>query len=96
MARNRIRTSTRSGDDQRVAVRGGCCCNPGAAERAFEFDRFDVEQSLDDLGDDFTIQAFQRRLGPQSVVGAVRLSLGMPTNHNDLDRAIALVGSFAA
>jgi len=82
--------------DQGVAVRGGCFCNPGAAERAFGLDRFDVEKSLDDLGENFTIKAFQRSLGPQSVVGAVRLSLGLPTNRSDLDRAIALVESFAA
>ncbi|HEX3363639.1 aminotransferase class V-fold PLP-dependent enzyme [Phenylobacterium sp.] len=80
---------------QGVAVRGGCFCNPGAAERAFGFARYDVEKSLDDLGDGFTIKAFQRSLGPQSVVGAVRLSLGLPTNANDLDRAISLMNSFA-
>ncbi|HLZ74075.1 aminotransferase class V-fold PLP-dependent enzyme [Phenylobacterium sp.] len=81
---------------QGIAVRGGCFCNPGSAERAFGFGRYDVEKSLDDLGDGFTIKAFQRSLGPQSVVGAVRLSLGLPTNANDLDRAIGLVNSFAA
>jgi selenocysteine lyase/cysteine desulfurase len=78
-----------------VAVRGGCFCNPGAAERAFGFARYDVEKTLDELGDGFTIKAFQRGLGPQSVVGAVRLSLGLPTNASDLNRAIDLVGSFA-
>jgi selenocysteine lyase/cysteine desulfurase len=82
--------------DQGIAVRGGCFCNPGAAERAFGFDQYDVEKSLDDLGDRFTIQNFQRSLGPRSTVGAVRLSLGLPTNQRDLDRAIALVASFAA
>ena len=79
---------------QGVAVRGGCFCNPGAAERAFGFARYDVEKCLDELGDGFTIKAFQRSLGPQSVVGAVRLSLGAPTNTNDLDRAISLIKSF--
>jgi selenocysteine lyase/cysteine desulfurase len=78
-----------------VAVRGGCFCNPGAAERAFGFARYDVERALDELGDRFTIKAFQHRLGPQSVVGAVRLSLGLPTNAHDLERAIGLLDSFA-
>jgi selenocysteine lyase/cysteine desulfurase len=81
--------------DQGLAVRGGCFCNPGAAERAFGFADYDVEKSLDALGDGFTIKAFQRSLGPQSTVGAVRISLGLPTNQRDLDRAIALVDSFA-
>jgi selenocysteine lyase/cysteine desulfurase len=85
----------RRAHDQGIAVRGGCFCNPGAAERAFGFARYDVERSLDELGDGFTIEAFHRSLGPQSVVGAVRLSLGLPTNARDLDRAIALVNSFA-
>ena len=82
--------------EQGLAIRGGCFCNPGAAERAFGFSRFDVEKCLDDLGDAFTVEAFQRGLGPQSIVGGVRFSLGLPTNHSDLDRAVTFLGGFAA
>lgn len=79
-----------------VAIRGGCFCNPGAAEQAFGFAGLDVAQCLDDLGADFTVAEFQRRLGPQATVGAVRLSLGLPSNAADVDRALALAESFRA
>jgi selenocysteine lyase/cysteine desulfurase len=79
-----------------VAIRGGCFCNPGAAEAAFGFARLDVQACLDDLGADFTIAEFQRRLGPSTTVGALRLSLGLPTNEADIDRAVALASGFAA
>jgi selenocysteine lyase/cysteine desulfurase len=80
----------------RVAIRGGCFCNPGAAEAAFGFSRLNVAQAMDDLGSDFTIAKFQRRLGPNATVGALRLSLGLPTNEADVDRAIALAAEFQA
>jgi selenocysteine lyase/cysteine desulfurase len=79
-----------------VAIRGGCFCNPGAAEQAFGFGRLNVAQCLDDLGAAFTIAEFQRRLGADATVGAVRLSLGLPTNEADIDRAIALAAEFRA
>lgn len=77
-----------------VAIRGGCFCNPGAAERAFNFDRYDIDACLDALGKNFTNARFQERLGPQATVGALRLSVGIPTNAPDLDRAIDLLASF--
>lgn len=79
-----------------VAIRGGCFCNPGAAEQAFGFGSLNVAQCLDDLGAAFTVAEFQRRLGPDATAGAVRLSLGLPTNDADIDRAIALAAEFAA
>lgn len=81
--------------DHGVAIRGGCFCNPGAAEAAFGFDRFDVGRCLDALEGQFSIEAFQRRLGPDATVGALRLSVGAPTTYRDLDRALSLIASFA-
>jgi selenocysteine lyase/cysteine desulfurase len=78
----------------RVAIRGGCFCNPGAAEKAFEFSDVDVAACLDRLGEDFTIPAFQNCLGPDTAVGALRLSVGLPTNFRDIDRALDLIASF--
>lgn len=77
-----------------VAIRGGCFCNPGAAEAAFGFARLPVAKCLDELGRNFTIPEFQRRLGPDSTVGALRVSLGLPTNEADIDRAIGLAAAF--
>jgi selenocysteine lyase/cysteine desulfurase len=77
-----------------VAVRGGCFCNPGAAERAFEFQRFDIARSLDELRDAFTPEKLRTRLGDEATVGAVRLSIGLPTIEKDIDRAFRVAQSF--
>lgn len=78
-----------------LAIRGGCFCNPGAAEAAFEFARHDINSCLDTLGTDFTVARFQQELGPQATVGALRLSVGAPTNARDIDRAVQFIESFS-
>lgn len=78
-----------------VAMRGGCFCNPGAAERAFGFGDLDIAGCLDQLGDGFTIPRMQERLGPHATVGAMRASIGAPTNERDIDKAVDLLASFA-
>ena len=79
-----------------VMLRGGCFCNPGAAEAAFGFDPATMAASLDQLGGDFSIPRLQERLGLGMAVGAVRASLGAANNCDDLQRAIAVTASFAA
>lgn len=81
--------------DHRVTIRGGCFCNPGAAEAAFAFAGRDVASCLDRLGERFSVPAFRDCLGG-AAVGALRLSVGPPTVHADLDRALALCATFAA
>lgn len=77
-----------------VAIRGGCFCNPGAAERAFGFSQHEVSACLDKLGEQFSIPAFQACLGAGAPVGALRLSIGLPTNFSDIDRTVALIVTF--
>lgn len=79
---------------RRVAIRGGCFCNPGAAEAAFGFANLGVIRCLDRLRGQFTIPAFQDCLGGENAVGALRLSVGLPTVPSDLDRALDLMASF--
>lgn len=78
-----------------VAIRGGCFCNPGAAERAFEFANHDIAGCLDQLGSGFTIPRLQDRLGPHVTVGALRASIGAPTNEQDIDRAINFIAALS-
>jgi selenocysteine lyase/cysteine desulfurase len=78
-----------------VAIRGGCFCNPGAAERAFDFRRFDLARSLDELRHGFTPERLRTCLGGQATVGALRVSIGLPTIEADLDRAFDVLESFA-
>ena len=73
--------------DGGIAVRGGCFCNPGAAEHAFGFD---AGRALSCLKGPFSVGRFRRCLG-DSAVGALRASVGLATNTGDLDRLIAFI-----
>jgi selenocysteine lyase/cysteine desulfurase len=77
-----------------ISLRGGCFCNPGAAEAAFGFDGEETLRCLAAVGDDFTIARFAACLGDFATVGALRASFGVPTNARDVTRGIALVESF--
>ena len=77
-----------------VCLRGGCFCNPGAAEAAFGLDPIAVAESLDALGADFEPARFRARLG--APVGALRASFGLATRRSDLRRALEVIASFAA
>jgi selenocysteine lyase/cysteine desulfurase len=83
--------------DMRVAFRGGCFCNPGAAEAAFGFDRHAAGRCLRVARrDGFTVQRFAACMAEDSnvAVGAVRASLGLANNDADVGRAIEVVASF--
>ena len=82
--------------DAGIAIRGGCFCNPGAAERAFDFERHAIAGCLDALGAGFTIPKLQQALGNTATVGALRLSIGAPTIKDDIERAIVVLASMAA
>jgi Selenocysteine lyase len=80
--------------DAGVSLRGGCFCNPGAAEAAFGFSAEETKRCFAEEGH-FTIEKFSRCLGRAVPVGAVRASIGIPTNVDDIERAIDVVRSFA-
>jgi selenocysteine lyase/cysteine desulfurase len=77
-----------------VLLRGGCFCNPGAAEAAFQLDADRMARCLDTLDQDFTIPGLQRCAGPDVTIGAVRASVGPPNNRRDIARALDVVASF--
>jgi selenocysteine lyase/cysteine desulfurase len=70
-----------------VAVRGGCFCNPGAAERAF---LIPAGRARKCLRNEFSIPRFRACLD-KTAVGALRASIGIPTTRTDLDRLMDLV-----
>lgn len=74
--------------DRGVFVRGGCFCNPGAAEAAFHFDRASEARCLAALEGRFSVSGFAECLGPGVAVGALRASIGFPTTEGDLARLI--------
>ena len=70
-----------------IAIRGGCFCNPGAAERAFGFD---AGRARACLRGPFSVATFRACMA-DSPVGAVRASIGLPTTAGDIDALIGLV-----
>lgn len=77
-----------------VSLRGGCFCNPGASEAAFTLDPLRIAACLANLGADFTPQAFADCTN--TAVGAVRASIGLANNADDIRRAVEVVASFAS
>jgi selenocysteine lyase/cysteine desulfurase len=79
-----------------VSLRGGCFCNPGAADAAFGFPYEATVRCLRTAAaDGFTIDKFSQCLGSGIAVGAVRASFGIPSNKRDIDRAIEVIESLA-
>ncbi len=79
-----------------VSLRGGCFCNPGAAEAAFGFPAEATARCLEKVSSTgFSITRLSHCLGPDVPVGAVRASFGIPTTTRDIDRAIDVIASFA-
>ena len=73
-----------------VFVRGGCFCNPGAAEAAFGVEPAVLGSALDRVADDFSIARLRLELGG-ATVGAVRASVGIANTPEDIDRLFAVL-----
>lgn len=78
-----------------VMLRGGCFCNPGAAEVAFGMDAAVVAHCLDEMQARFTLPRLQECAGPDVPIGAIRASIGMANNLADVRRAADVIASFA-
>jgi selenocysteine lyase/cysteine desulfurase len=80
---------------QRISLRTGCFCNPGAGEAAEALTDQDVEAVLA-TGADITLNRFlevlQRRGGRS--IGAIRASLGLASNFDDVYRFAAFIERF--
>jgi selenocysteine lyase/cysteine desulfurase len=80
---------------RKISVRGGCFCNPGTSEAAFEFVADRAALCLDETRragwslPDFAARMRQR--AASHAVGAVRASFGVPSNEADVERLVELV-----
>ncbi len=78
-----------------ISLRTGYFCNPGAAETSFDLPDDDARRCFTELaGDDFTLQRFSACLADRPV-GAVRLSLGLSSNVDDVRRGVAVLAACA-
>jgi selenocysteine lyase/cysteine desulfurase len=76
-----------------VSIRGGCFCNPGAAEVAFDMPPRETLDCLERLGEEFTLPRFRDCLGGKVPVGAVRASLGIASSPRDIERLVEVLAA---
>lgn len=78
-----------------IALRGGCFCNPGAAERALELPAEGMRKCLEEIPQGaFSLGELADCLGGDVAVGALRASVSLPTTDADLDRLEAFLTDF--
>lgn len=75
-----------------VSLRGGCFCNPGASESAFALDPTRIAACLASLNTTFTPERFAECSA--TAVGAIRASIGLANNADDIGRAVGVVAGF--
>jgi selenocysteine lyase/cysteine desulfurase len=82
---------------QGIALRGGCFCNPGAAERALDLPGGALVDCVEAIPQrDFDLRALADCLGGSVAVGALRASVSLPTTDADLDRLEAFLAGYWA
>jgi molybdenum cofactor sulfurtransferase len=81
---------------ERISLRTGCFCNPGAGEAAEGLTEDDIRAAVA-ADPDLTLARFARFLearGGGKSAGAIRVSLGLVSNIADVDRFLTFIASF--
>jgi len=78
-----------------ISIRAGCFCNPGAGEYSLTHVAEDVRRCVDECttGNLFDLDAFRICLGDKAT-GAVRVSLGLVSNFDDIARFLDFLVGF--
>jgi molybdenum cofactor sulfurtransferase len=77
-----------------ISLRTGCFCNPGAAEAAFQSEAVEAYQCFTDIDPvEFTLQQYAACM-KNSAIGAVRVSVGIATNDQDITRFAEFMRTF--
>jgi selenocysteine lyase/cysteine desulfurase len=79
-------------NSERISLRAGCHCNPGAREAAFGFSREDVAACFRHA-DRISYDEFQHQIEGKTT-GALRLSVGLASNFEDVSRYLEFARSF--
>lgn len=82
--------------DAGISLRGGCFCNPGAAEAAFDMPAGEMRRCLESMERPFSLARLRDCLGGRVAVGAVRASFGVASSEDDVGRALDLLAGVAA
>jgi molybdenum cofactor sulfurtransferase len=77
-------------NESNISLRTGCFCNPGAGEIALEISRVELDVCFTRPGheDRLTVDDFRSCIDGKST-GAVRISVGMVSNFNDIQGFLA-------
>jgi selenocysteine lyase/cysteine desulfurase len=87
----------RAASAEGISLRGGCFCNPGAAERALELPAREMLACLESIPQaSFDLGVLAECLGGRYAVGALRASVSLPTTDADLDRLEAFLATFGS
>jgi molybdenum cofactor sulfurtransferase len=80
----------RQANESNISLRTGCFCNPGAGEIALGISRVELDVCFTQPGHEerLTLDDFRHCIDGKSS-GAVRVSVGMVTNFNDVQRFLA-------
>ncbi|HSD83804.1 MAG TPA: aminotransferase class V-fold PLP-dependent enzyme, partial [Anaerolineae bacterium] len=85
-------TLERLANEERLSLRAGCHCNPGAREAALGFTRDDLEVCFRDK-DHLTFEQFLQVIDGKTT-GALRASIGLATNFADVFRYLQFAETF--
>ncbi len=85
----------REASAQGISLRGGCFCNPGASEVAFGLPAGSALQCFQSMGPgEFSLKELADCFEDDVAVGALRASIGIATNEDDLNRLEAFLAGF--
>jgi len=79
-------------NEERISLRAGCHCNPGAREVALGFSREDLEVCFREK-DQMTFEQFLRVIDGKTT-GALRASIGLATNFADVYKYVQFAETF--
>ena len=82
-------------NEMNISLRTGCFCNPGAGELALGLSKDDMIQCLDHPGSRMSLNEFRQCIDGKST-GAVRVSLGLVSNFEDVARFLGFLDQFRA
>lgn len=82
--------------EQGISLRTGCFCNPGAGETAESITEADLRGGVAEVGEQINLPRFLQYLQGQGgkSAGAIRVSLGLPSNAADVQRFLAFAAGF--
>jgi len=87
----------RAASEVKVSLRGGCFCNPGAAEAAFGLRADEAYRCFTSMPRGaFNLERLADCLGNGVAVGALRASVGIATDDADMDRLEGFLQDFVA